>query len=428
MALDSAGNWFHPVGPMILSSRIARVLKRLAPPAAALGPLLGAFAQVPAAPGEASGPGPAAIPVKGFLSVEAFELRKEFVLRFDTLAERLGAAGETSIDAGNRARLEGAVGDWLRGKCPVEVDGRPLEMELDRVHFVRPDPEKGLVVEDRETVPAAEALVGAVFAAALDGPPASVRVRWEVFPADGSEAVVEAGVRGQRTARKLSPAAPELLWKNESGLAAPALLDLPPVPERTWRDVLWSGRGAFALAFVLLGAGRALVGRLRKEGRGSWVALPVGILLAAVVLADGPGPPVVAVSPEQADEISYALLRNVYHAFDYRRESDIYDTLAASATGDLLTRIYLEIQRSLQVETQGGARVRVTDVDLRKCDLAGSEPGRFVADCEWVAVGTVTHWGHTHDRVNRYRAKLAIGPVEGRWRLVDLELVSEERI
>ena len=46
----------------------------------------------------------------------------------------------------------------------------------------------------------------------------------------------------------------------------------------------------------------------------------------------------------------------------------------------------------------------------------------------WVAVGTVTHWGHTHDRVNRYHATMTITPVDGVWKLVGLELVNEERI
>lgn len=383
-----------------------------------------------ALPGLSRGQQPAAsplavAPVRGYLSVEAFELRKEFVLDFDAVAERVGAAGVTTIDATNRVALEKAIGDWLVPLCPVSVDGRPLAMDLDRVHFVRPDVEKGLVVEDRETVAAAEALVGVVFAAALDGPPGEVRVRWEVFPPDGSEAVVEAGVRGQRTARKLSMAAPELVWKNESGLTAPALLKVPAAPVRTWGDVIGSVPGWAAMGCCLAGLLPLLLGR-RRLAVGT---APVGLVLGGLLLAWGwQRDSRIVVSAEQADEICYALLRNVYHAFDYRRESDIYDTLARSATGDLLTRIYLEIQRSLQVETQGGARVRVTDVDLRRCEPGGSMVGGFEAECEWVAVGTVTHWGHTHDRVNRYRARLSVAPVAGEWRLVGLELVSEERI
>ena len=137
------------------------------------------------------------------------------------------------------------------------------------------------------------------------------------------------------------------------------------------------------------------------------------------------------VGPELADEICYALLRNIYHAFDFRRESDIYDVLARSADGELLTQIYLEVSRSLEVESQGGARVRVTDLDLRECVIVAPElesEGLLVTDCEWVAVGTVTHWGHTHDRVNRYKARLEIEPREQSWRLVGLQLKSEERI
>lgn len=348
-------------------------------------------------------------------------------MRFDTIAERIEAAEVTSIDASNRADLESRIGEWLEGRCPVEVDGAAISMERDRVHFVRPDPEKGLVVEDRESVPVAEALVGVVFAAALDGPPDTVRVIWEVFPADGSEAIVEAGARGQRAARKLTPENAELIWENEAGLAVPELLALPPVPER-------AGSGALprivAIVFGVVGV-VLLLWSLRLKGTGKTGAILVGLMgfaAGAGIFSQGKPQPL-TVTAEQADEISYALLRNIYHAFDYRRESDIYDVLAKSAEGELLTQIYLEVQRSLQVESQGGARVRVTNLDLRKCELAETPPEEgFVANCEWVAVGTVTHWGHTHDRVNRYKALMMIGPREGEWRLLDLELESEERL
>ncbi len=366
-------------------------------------------------------------PIQGYLSVEPFELRKEFVMRFDAVAERIGAGDIATIDATNRADLEKRIGDWLEGKCPVEVDGTPLSMERDRVHFVRPDPEKGLVVEDRESVPVSEALVGVVFAAALDGPPEEVKVRWEVFPADGSEAIVEAGARGQRAARKLTPDNAELVWKNEAGLAVPELLKLPPAPEDPGSRLAgwWPSAIFGALGLVALGIS------LRLRGTGKTGALLVGFMAmaAAVGLPSFLKSEPLSVTAEEADEISYALLRNIYHAFDYRRESDIYDVLAKSAEGDLLTQIYLEVQRSLQVESQGGARVRVTDLDLRKCELPEEQPvGAFLVNSEWVAVGTVTHWGHTHDRVNRYKAKMTIAPRDGEWRLVGLQLESEERI
>ena len=62
----------------------------------------------------AAAPSPLAVaPVRGYLSVEAFELRKEFVLDFDAVVERVGGAGVTTIDGTNRAALEKAIGDWL---------------------------------------------------------------------------------------------------------------------------------------------------------------------------------------------------------------------------------------------------------------------------------------------------------------------------
>jgi len=372
-------------------------------------------------------------PVQGYLSVEPFELRKEFVFRFETLAERLGQGNVGEIDASNRAEIEGRIGEWLTGKCPVEADGKRLSFELDRVHFVRPDPEKGLVVEDRESVPVAEALVGVVFSTGWEAPPAELKVIWEVFPADGSEAVVEAGVRGNRAARKLTPEAAEFTWENE-GIAMPALIRVPGVlsqPPGFLQEIWW-----IPLAILAFGMVRMLFSKRDREFKRLVVFRGLLLIIAVLLVNYGiyrSGKDTATseiMTRDLADEISYALLRNIYHAFDFRSESDVYDALAESVSGDLLEQIYLEVQRSLQLETQGGARVRVSNVDLRNCQLRNADPstGQFSANCEWVAVGTVTHWGHTHDRVNQYRARLDVAPIDTRWRLVGLALESEERI
>jgi hypothetical protein len=300
-------------------------------------------------------------------------------------------------------------------------------MAADRVHFVRTDPEKGLVVDDREAIPAGEALVGAVFAAAWDAPPKELQVIWDVFPPDGQPAIVEAGAPGQRAARKLTADHPQLMWKNEGGLGIPELLALPPVPGRPVARIPWILllAAAASAGFWLAGKrGLAIAFAAMFAGAGGWLFPTPALLVANPLKAPDP------VTPEQAEEICYALLRNVYHAFDYRREAEIYDTLSKSVGGDLLTEIYLEVQRSLQIESQGGARVRVHEVDLRECRFAGSAPaaGGFAADCAWVAVGTVTHWGHTHNRINRYQARLEVSPEDRHWKLVGLQLQSEERI
>ncbi len=42
--------------------------------------------------------------------------------------------------------------------------------------------------------------------------------------------------------------------------------------------------------------------------------------------------------------------------------------------------------------------------------------------------GSVGHWGHVHERVNRYRGLLTIEPLGGVWKLVAAEVLEEERI
>jgi hypothetical protein len=47
---------------------------------------------------------------------------------------------------------------------------------------------------------------------------------------------------------------------------------------------------------------------------------------------------------------------------------------------------------------------------------------------KWTAMGTVGHWGHTHTRKNRYEANITVEPVDGAWKITDLELLEEKRI
>ena len=69
-------------------------------------------------------------------------------------------------------------------------------------------------------------------------------------------------------------------------------------------------------------------------------------------------------SDQKADEVVLALLENVYRSFDYRDESVIYDSLARSVTGELLTDTCLETRRSLELENQGGTRAKAKDVEI----------------------------------------------------------------
>jgi hypothetical protein len=40
----------------------------------------------------------------------------------------------------------------------------------------------------------------------------------------------------------------------------------------------------------------------------------------------------------------------------------------------------------------------------------------------------VGHWGHIHQRINQYEARVVVKALDGVWKIVDLELLQEERL
>lgn len=121
------------------------------------------------------------------------------------------------------------------------------------------------------------------------------------------------------------------------------------------------------------------------------------------------------------------MLGNVYTSFDFRDESTIYDALDKSLSGDLLTDVYLQTMKSLELDSQGGAKVKVKSVALDSAEFQPLEEG-FNAACVWDVNGSVGHWGHIHQRVNRYNAELDIEPLDGSWKITKLEILQEERV
>ncbi|MDX2477057.1 MAG: hypothetical protein QNL05_06800, partial [Gammaproteobacteria bacterium] len=133
---------------------------------------------------------------------------------------------------------------------------------------------------------------------------------------------------------------------------------------------------------------------------------------------------------QEAQTILNSLLKNVYRAFDFRQESDVYDKLAISVQGDLLADIYLQNRKSFAVKKAGGAQARVNRVEVLSAIArpAQDKSKSFVIDATWTAQGSVGHWGHVHTRMNYYDAAITIEVVDGAWKITALELLEEKRI
>jgi len=361
--------------------------------------------------------------VRGFVVVEPFEVRLEAIVRVAPFREDWNlpvvlttAAERSSVLDRTKSELEAGVS--------LATGATPINFDETRIRFIRPDPEKGYVSDERESIPLKEALVGVVLSSGLRGL-SKLEVSWRWFGPGQTSAVVEISSVGAPSARRVTPESPEASWQAEGPITLPALLDLPKPRLAEYGPWKW----VLGLGALVLGSAGFLVMRQRLAAtrRVGWIAA-AGVILIIVGWVKVPSREL-SLPAEEAEEVTYTLLRNIYHSFDYRDESAIYDTLAASISGPLLERVYLEINASLDLEKEGGARVRVTDVALRRCEVLPrvSRDGIWQT-IEWVAVGQVSHWGHSHLRTNRYQADCRLVAEDGRWRMGDLVLRDEERV
>ena len=198
----------------------------------------------------------------------------------------------------------------------------------------------------------------------------------------------------------------------------------------------------FLVSIVLVGLlGASLVAGSRRRKREG--VFPRPLFAACVLAAAGsvvglpfvratvaiPFMPTPSLSKEDATEVLVSLLNNIYRAFDWRDEAVIYDRLSLSIAGDLLSDVYLQTRRSMELEGQGGARVKVDAVDILDAQPEDvTESGGFVYRCRWNASGSVGHWGHIHRRVNQYEAVVTVEPIDGKWKIAAIELREEKRI
>jgi hypothetical protein len=138
---------------------------------------------------------------------------------------------------------------------------------------------------------------------------------------------------------------------------------------------------------------------------------------------------VISASEKSREIVAESLLRNIYRAFDYYSESDIYDALARSVQGDLLTELYLKIRQGLIMQEQGGAVARVQEVKVVKSESRKEAVGNgFGEHMTWQVEGTVEHWGHIHTRVNEYSADFLIQHSEGSWKITAMNVGRQSQV
>jgi hypothetical protein len=359
--------------------------------------------------------------MSGFIYVEPYEVRKEVIVRpLDLQAwVDLGLEGRETIPAEIQAELKRRVAEFLRDHQPVEIDGERIAPELARIHFLERTLRTSRVIDPPEDLDIHSAVLGVIFVYPTEGLPERVTMEWDLW-SDRLQRVPASSVdQAGPLPAFLEPDWRVLEWQNFlKNPELPTLTDVVPPPSSIARAALW-------LRWIALAA--ALGAMLWMRGRpGPRAPLALALLAFALglfwIARDA------RLDEARSREVVTALLHNIYRAFDHRDEERVYDVLERSAAGDLLEQIYLDTRRGLVLASQGGARVKVKEIELEAISAKRADAGAFRADATWTVRGSVGHWGHVHQRRNRVRAGLTVAPVDGDWKLIDLELIEEERL
>jgi hydrogenase/urease accessory protein HupE len=365
---------------------------------------------------------------QSFVSIEAFEVRHEVLVHLRDVAARVGVAPGPELAIKDQDAVKQRIRDLVFEHSSFEIDGVRQEPTSERVDFLIVDATG--VLPRPEPVPETieEAWVGVTTVFLTPTTSRSLEVGWDFI--EGA-AEIPATVTDPESTRSvlLSPGEPVLRWDNELTEDPAPTVSTTAVEPTELVIPIWS---LLPLAAAILFFVVAIRGR---KPASSFAAARV-ILVLAIVL--GPLGNVAIALPasagstpgtSQAKRILAKVLPNIYRAFEFREEGAVFDRLSMAVTGDVLTDVYLEHRKVLEMEERGGARARVEAVEVIDVDsIEPDDPNGFSARVVWTVGGTVTHFGHRHFRQNRYDARVSLVPDNDIWKIRGIEVFDEERL
>ncbi|GJM23671.1 MAG: hypothetical protein DHS20C16_00860 [Phycisphaerae bacterium] len=339
------------------------------------------------------------------------------------------------MDPAQEAAERQSLSDYFSQLPHLKINDEDCKPQFESFEFVRSS--SSADIKESETLPP-DARVRVTFAASDQ--PQHVGLFWNVFTDTYSvdafgdpvkpELAARLDTRTQSRIVTFTRESPSIEWQapkaqTNMSVAVETIDD----GQSTWRIPLLS------TVICLLGlAGCWMCRRSRRP----WRARSVVFLIAAVAafqlrdvggytLGSASEPATVEPFPKVASDVFDALLKNIYRAFDFRNESDIYDVLAQSVDGPLLDAVYKEIQSGLVSAEQGGAIAKVKSVAILDSQLidssqTGNQP--FDIRGQWRVEGMVYHWGHVHDTSSIFEAIYTVAPRDGFWKIVKTDMKS----
>ena len=377
--------------------------------------------------------------VYSFVYIEPNEIRHEILIPLATLKTILPVQSRdvSFIEIDEQEPIRTLIRDWLREENPVTINGARVMPEFSRIDFYGLDLRDFAAQAAEQKVSLASGRVGIILR--YRTPEDAVRdatVTWEKYYSTMNKiqsVVISYPDRIDRFEfSKHNKAIDNVLKWTCDPTALPQ--PIKPVPAViVLRPELLIPVGSLiclTIAFVSLRIPKNSV-RLLVSGAAIILAIagwrPTGFAI------DHPWRLPPELSEAQATEIFQKLHQGVYRSLDFGSEDRVYDVLATSVDGSLLEKLYLQLHQSLEMREQSGAVARIQSIKYEngkqamRASTTVPWPG-FEYNSTWTVAGTVEHWGHIHERQNRFDAVFTIEPRDGSWKITRMDIANQQQV
>lgn len=335
----------------------------------------------------------------------------------------------SEVDPSEESVVLAAIRRLVAEDTVFTIDGAVVEPTLERLDIERLSEDSLYLFPNSGRAALTRFQVVAVYPCA--SPPTTMQIEWSHYPASALSAafeevgddpppmVIDAQLRAEGRVRivRFSETDRVATWRAGGDTPETAVEKLPIIDVSVGTAVPVV---SITVGFLALGVA-ALAAVSRR-----WVVVVVcvlggalGALSTSTVFVRHIGTP--DVPDDQAVGLFAILHSNIYRAFDFTAENDIYDTLAISVTGDLLDSLYRQIRLGLVQAENGGGVGRVTALDLRSAEIVSvartSEGVAFEVLAEWDVEGTVYHFGHSHAKQTPYAGVFRVAQTGDGWRI-----------
>ncbi|MEP3046316.1 MAG: hypothetical protein ABJL55_09565 [Roseibium sp.] len=370
-------------------------------------------------------------PMMSYLYIDPREVRHEAVIRLRDLGEwvDLDLQPGAMISHEQQAAIQTIANQFFANANPVLMDGEPVEVTSVRSEFLELSLRGVQVIDDQRDLDPTTAVLGVILSYPTEKLPKEVSVEWKLFTDRVTRVPATSVDPAGPFPSQVSAGDPVHTWTNH--LLKYQEQTVSPVPigsERALKLPVIS-LGSLILA---LGAGVfAIISKGRRRLVGLVLLVLFGVSTAATrdqnilqirnPIAGLPG-------DVEASTAAKMILENANTAFlevdITRRQSDLDRFLAAEPDPG----IYAELDRAINIKIQGGTTARVDaveDVSVSNI-LPLSDGDGFSGLAEWTAVANGQHWGHSHVRTIKYRARIDLAEDENEWRLAGLTVLDTE--